>query len=572
MRTLDRSELISLASNVSTLERKIGADGPRTPEELHSWILKNFGIDIPQNSVCDDHDAPFDFIKACFFGETNGAVVVANRSGSKTHSVAILHVLFGKFKAGIELCTIGAIEIQAKRAYDHVKKLLQTLDDDSIASSTITETTWKNGSKLEVLPGTMAAVNGPHPQVNHFDEVDLADPKVFDESRNMSNSKKINGKLLKALDIITSTRKKGNGLMQSIVDEIQSAIKDNLTPPYDLFVWCIFETAEKMDNCRQAYPDLPDCDKCSCNTVVKGKWDDGSPRTLESVCKGRFARSEGWIIHDDVVKTFTKVSRDVWEAQQECLKPSKQGLVLDTFDIGKHCIVDYVPSEYDGSFFVGVDFGGSVPHAVIFCQYLTKDVKAKRRDNSIFTIPAGSFVFFDEIYKANIGTAQLATLIRDRETSWRNKIGLGFSVERFADPAGKSARLDLLQAGLKTNWRGGRDVVEQIGLLKSLVDDDRLFVCSDTCPNWVDEADSWHYPEKHKHHVDNPEKPVKDFDHLMDAGRYIIANVAKLYDLTSSSSSLEFSYSPSGSGPSPNLPKSKVHSELRTSKYGVNYW
>lgn len=34
---------------------------------------------------------------------------------------------------------------------------------------------------LKILPGTEAAVSGPHPATIHFDEVELMDPEVFEE-------------------------------------------------------------------------------------------------------------------------------------------------------------------------------------------------------------------------------------------------------------------------------------------------------------------------------------------------------------------------------------------------------
>ena len=45
------------------------------------------------------------------------------------------------------------------------------------------ETVWKNASRVEVLPGTPQAVNGPHPQKAHADEIEQMDDSTWRESR-----------------------------------------------------------------------------------------------------------------------------------------------------------------------------------------------------------------------------------------------------------------------------------------------------------------------------------------------------------------------------------------------------
>jgi len=533
--TMTKKELQSLAKSLRALEKKTGNSKPKNPEELHKWIFDNTGVFVPKVKVCDDHCAPFDFISDVFFEKVTSVVVVGNRGGAKTFNVALLHVALAKFKAGIELCTIGAIEAQAKRAYDHVKTIISKIQNKNkgkseVKSGTISKTVWTNNSQLEVLAGTMNATNGPHPQVVHFDEVELADQQVFQESRNMSQGAILEGKYFNAVDVITSTRKRSSGPMQKLIDEINNAIKADVEPPYSLYMWCIKETAENMPNCQVANPFVDAKSQCDCDKVVKGFWEDGTNRTLKDICKGDFYKSQGWISHKDIVKLFRQSSKDTWEAQQECLKPSRSGLVYSMFNIKTHGIKSYLPDINNGRIYAGIDFGGTNPFGVVFIQELDYEIEAMSCDGNPVRMSEGSKVVFDEIYIANIGNSRLAELIAERENYWRS-VSPGFIVsDRFADPQGKAARIDLSRANppINTKWTTTRDVVEHLKYTKELFEDQKIFINSARCKMLLEEIESYHYPDKTNVLVDNPEKPVDDFDHALDAMRYCLVNMKSI--------------------------------------------
>src|SRR5690606_16179702 len=97
-----------------------------------------------------------------------------------------------------------------------------------------------------------------------------------------------------------------------------------------------------------------DGDSCPCGKVVKGKWENGKPRTLFDVCGGRFARSSGFVPLDDIINTFTKTSREVWEAQQECTRPSSEGMIVPQFNRQQHGIRRYDPNPQNGPIYLAV--------------------------------------------------------------------------------------------------------------------------------------------------------------------------------------------------------------------------
>lgn len=872
---MTKQELLELAKVTQVIEQRVVSGAPMTDDELHTWIKAELGINIPREAVCENHNSPFSFVADFFFERENSGIVVANRGGSKTFGVAILHYLNGKFKAGIEGFTFGATEAQSKRAYAHLKDLIRKKGDDEIESSLESMTRWKNGSSVEIVPGTIRAVNGPHPQVVHADEVELMDEDVFYESlpadtpvltpsgwvaighltldddvigadgkptkvtkimdlgrkrvysvnlsdgrcvrccgdhlwtvqtagyqrrfgvwrthstsyladqnlrygpsntpryflptvglvefadqetpvdpyllgvvlgdgsvngrvslvsedeeildlcearlpigmsisrrpaeltnavrgnvvgrvgrhnpvrtafvdlglhdvkaadkrvpcqylygspetrlavlrglmdtdgsysetsrvatfasiskglvedvahlvrslsgrailsekqfstewsqgtifvatislpngvnpflmsrkadkvrlrertimpsitsivpagvetvrcisvanedglfvtkdfivthnsRNMAQSKTVDGRFLRAQNIITSTRKRAAGLMQRLVDEVMDAELQGKEAPYRLYTWCIFETAQNVPNCQKANPDLPAGKRCPCDSIKRGKLEGGVDRTLADVCAGRLARSQGWIAFDDVIKLFLSNTPEMWEAQQECKKPSTSGMVVPSFTRERHCIKNFEVDPANGPIYEGIDFGGTNPHAVLFLQVLEHEIDVEMWGGGTRRLPQGAYIYFDEIYKAEISNNKLADLICDRESRWRQEAP-GFRVHsRFCDPQGKAARLDLRNhnPALPSVWHTTRDVREHLKLVNELFSTEMIVIDATRCLMMVEEIEAWHYPRSRSSAVDDPEIPVSDFDHAMSAMRYSIANVARL--------------------------------------------
>jgi hypothetical protein len=190
-------ELEQLLEAQQQLEEQLSEFGPQNDEELHEWLKFELGIDIPKVKVCEAHDAPFTFLADLYFERVEAALGVANRGGAKTFLVAVLHWLNSRFKPGCESCTFGAIEAQSFRAYAHLRNWIYDEDGNlkpTIVSSLMRDTTFKNGSKIEVLGSTPDAVNGPHPQKAHADEIELMRDDTFRESRNMTVSKTTQGR------------------------------------------------------------------------------------------------------------------------------------------------------------------------------------------------------------------------------------------------------------------------------------------------------------------------------------------------------------------------------------------
>lgn len=538
-------QLQELARSLAALKKTRSEKGPQNDEELHAWIKSNLKMDIPRVAVCEDHQSPFQFLSDIYFERVTSAIAMANRGGSKTMLSAVIHLLNSIYKPGCESLSVGAIEAQSQRAYDNLVKILKVhgqvdvaIDHPLVTTQIKRQTDFKNGSKVEIVPGTIAAVNGPHPQKVHGDEIELMDPSVFQESRNMSQSKFVtdsegNEIEIKAQDWLTSTRKRAHGPMQQIIDEVREAERNGFDPPFKLYTWCVFETARNVPNCQVSNPDLPEDQRCKCDKIVKGEWEDGSPRTFKSVCQGRLANSRGFLSLGDIHKKFQEASRDTWEAQQECSKPEVGGSVFKQFNRERFGVKWYDPDPAFGDIYMGVDFGGTNPHAVNWYQVLRVDVdvwgtQQSRSDRPQRRLTAGTRVCFDEIYMAEIGNIALAELVIAKENAWR-KIHPHFQVKRrFADVAAKAARLDWATkqpVSLPTQWYVTRDIKEHIKTCNAVLDERKFAVDLTRCPMFVKEAEDYHYPPKKPEMEYDPEIPVDDFNHCMSNFRYVMENL-----------------------------------------------
>lgn len=812
---MSEDELREMFDAEQQLEKRLAEAGPQDDDELHAWIKSELGYDIPRVAVCEDHQAPFDFIADLYFERETAALLMANRGAGKTHGVAILHWINSLWKPGIESVTFGAIETQSFAAYNHLKSWIYDENGDrrpEIINSMMRETNFRNGSKVSVLgstpechppneailtldgykaiseldsskdriasykrrnnyltwgsltgrrgtkeiahefevasrpyngdmiclstkegethvtpnhkvmisikpeirscwavylmrkdnwwrigktragkvvnrmneergdaiwilgifdnearalemeaiyqarygisgvcfapykhsnarinnPGLIHSalapessgraqklledfnmspvhpyatrndgltgrvltsgqgwiiqraanvvplagyfdlptapsdfatggrsevvpsrelasvsvykyngdvyslevyphhtyvangivvhnsVNSPHPQVAHADEIELMRDDTFKESRNMTQGAKLrDGRFVKPQDIMTSTRKGPNGRMQQLIDEIEQAQSKGLKPPRKLYSYCIFENAQQNKSCRVANPDLPEEQKCECNKYAKGEWDDGSTRTLEDVCGGKFYKSRGWQPFDNVVKQFIENDRETFEVQQLCAKPEMKFHYLPNFSEERYGIRNYKPHPELGPIFMGVDWGGTNPHAVSWYQVLKFDVEVEDYYRNPVLLKQGTIVCFDEIYIAEVSNEKLGQMVLHRETQYKRKFPMFRVEERFTDPAGKAARIAWKDMGLQTHWHITREFDEHIKQIKSLFEDDMFRVDVDRCPQLIREAKKWRRDERTGNQLDED-------NHQMSAMRYALVNINRV--------------------------------------------
>lgn len=555
---LSFDEKVSLAAKTRPVVEKRGenavANGaikhkfPETDDELWEWIKRETGYEIPRVAVCPDHCAPFDFIADGFFERKTALFQLGSREMGKTLGVSILHYCNSVLRPRCESITFGAIEDQAKRAYNHVLSFINTEiehPDGTIerrpkdivdGEPKRSETKFKNGSKVEIITGTRSGVNSPHGQKVHADEVDLMDEGkivengVWDESRNISSSKKLpDGTRIQAQDYGTSTRKSVHGRVQQILDEAESAVKAGLEPAWATYSSCIFEAAQEVPNCRSAPPaerearlrELGEdpCSLCDCDKIAKGEWAEDIPRTLDTVCKGKFFRSRGWMPHADVKRKFRLNTPAVWSAQMECRRPLADGLYLEGWVRERFSVVGWQPRPELGQIWTGTDWGGSAESAVLWSQGPLRVPVTVQGSMGLVIVPVGSYVVFDELLEANIGATKLGDKVVAKEIAWRRQIP-GFRVSgRFADMAGKQQRDDWREhtPSLRTSWYlPDRAFDSTVECLQDLVTDKHYWIDS-RCSRHIDDVESWRQKGGKEVHDASSHSPA--------ASRYMHKNV-----------------------------------------------
>jgi hypothetical protein len=561
-----QEEMLVLAGAVAAAETShtsFADDAPKTPDELWDYIRDTWHIEISRTQVCEDHDTPFDFFCAGFFEWFPNIFCIGPRGGGKSFDMALLHEMNSRFKPGCESITFGAVEEQSQKVYDDFKNIflnggLPEGETETAGEPKIQSTVFKNGSVVKCLPGTVAKVNGPHPPKPHSDEVDLMKAPVWKESRNLASDKVTpDGRRIKAQNYATSTMKYKNGrvdvIRQAFLAAKAKAIAkfgvgdkervDDLitkTAPFYLFIYCIFEIAQQVPNCRRApenaaMPEtytagLPEraC-KCDCHVIESGKWDDGEPRTLDQVCKGKLYRSRGHRTRSEIIQLFIQNDRLTWEAQQECREAESEGLYIKAFSRKRHGLSSFPLDPSNGPIFTGTDWGFTNPACVLWVQYLERAVPAMDYNGDPKIIPAKSRVVFAEIYIDKATATELGQKAIVREV----KLASGWSGgrvpirRRWADLQGAGDRKDWRKMGLPTAKYSTRSFEEHVKEVRGMFENDRAYVVVDKdeltgmgCPEYADEIEGWREEDG---------KEVQSANHAMAAGRYVFYGMHDIY-------------------------------------------
>jgi len=192
----------------------------------------------------------------------------------------------------------------------------------------------------------------------------------------------------------------------------------------------------------------------------------------------------------------------------------KAGLVYKEFDRSTHVIKLLQPKE-EWVKYVSIDPGQTNPTAVLFIGV--------DQDNNLF--------IYDEIYRENLKTSELANLIKAKQGNW-------FITAYIIDSAAKETANNLSEYGIYTipsvkiagastedHFRAGIERVRELLKIREN-GQPKLFVASH-CQNTIREFEtySWKDISEEKENLNKPERPEKAFDHCMDALRYFVQTI-----------------------------------------------
>jgi hypothetical protein len=195
---------------------------------------------------------------------------------------------------------------------------------------------------------------------------------------------------------------------------------------------------------------------------VDGEELEPEPRTLESVCQGRFARSRGYKGFDDIQTLFLENDRETWSAEQECAQPATEGAYIKSYSQARNGIRGYVPDPENGPIDQGIDWGSDDEHAVIWFQELTREVRVQSfKGGSVKVLPVGATVAFAESFKAGIGNTACPRCSRRRVRS-RDRASEGVDAHRSPWAGHRDARRRSPRRGV-VRCRSGRGFASSRG-------------------------------------------------------------------------------------------------------------
>lgn len=292
----------------------------KDPEGLQSFLLDTFGVRLPDEVIIEGNDTPLDAVAAALFDRFYIMLWLANRSGGKTMAYSILYTLYPFLHDDCEIAGAGAIEKQAKRGYGYFTRWLERIPAiaRTVVKSTLEKTQFRNKSFMQILVGTLAGMNSPHPQKTLLDEVELMDWAVLQEAFSMPQGKDD----IPATLVMASTRKFASGTMERLIDEaLERGIK--------VFKWSILEVIEPWP-----YDD-PALEKRIIDRFERLPADirEALP---EDVIERLKAKKSGYYKWEDFLAKTALIDDEVLAAQWFSLKPARTGLIYSKFENIQH--------------------------------------------------------------------------------------------------------------------------------------------------------------------------------------------------------------------------------------------
>jgi len=502
--------------------KAVPAVRPQTPNQLHQWLRRALGIEVPRIPLTPGSDAPFDYLCHSYFdgeqqedrhqasgtrhqqkqssntalpqpGDPTDAqclmpdalpqdpVVWACRGGGKTFYGAVATVLDLVFKPGIEIKILGGSLEQSQRMHEHLRRLFARPAIASLVKGRITDRRVRlhNGSRAEVLAQSETSVRGSRPQKIRCDEVELFDPKVWEAVQLVTRSKVCGGIPVRGTVEALSTMHRPHGFMARIVEEQARRV----------FRWGVVDVLERC-------PPMRPCGSCN----------------LFEECAGR-AKSEarGHITIDDALALKSRVGKESWEAEMLCRRPSRSDAVFPEFDRALH-VARFDPAP-EWRWVAGMDFGFRAPTVILWA--CVDDAGTVR----VIDERIESAVVMDAHINALLsGTGSAGT--RWPRPAW---VGADPAGNQRNDQTGRSNIALLTRAGLTV--RASRTPLE-IGLrtlrarLAPASGPPTLFI-HERCAALIQALESYHWRDGAL-----SDQPAKDGpDHAIDALRYLVTTL-----------------------------------------------
>ena len=213
---------------------------PLTKDELWWTVKVLWGVELPRESVCLDHQAPFDAFADAYFGNPfSWALWYGSRGTGKSYMLAIL-ALTKAVLLEIEVTILGGSMAQSQNVQEHVETLMHAPNAPTqmVEKAIQSKLEFAPGNTIEPLPASQKTVRGPHPHMTLLDEIDEMEKKVYDAAMGQALEKENSrGYTVREMVVASSTWQNPVGTFQEVIDD---AREKNMP----IFTWCWREVIE----------------------------------------------------------------------------------------------------------------------------------------------------------------------------------------------------------------------------------------------------------------------------------------------------------------------------------------
>lgn len=474
---------------------------PRALEEFINYVWLMYGSRVATNSVCPGHTAPGEMWWRIFNNEIGNCILVGSRGSGKTWGLAMVEHMEMDFNAD-DILHAGAIEAQSEKGYAYFQAMasLPHFRDLLVGQILRTGTKFKNGGNIQIVPGTVNQLNGPHTRILVLDELELFKRASLKEAVSIPMRRGDRPPVTR----MTSSRKYAHGPMEE-------RIKTHVADGNHLGIWCVLEVMEQCppDRHRQGKgcrgnpeANLPACPLME-DCLLPGMDEHGNKVYLDG--PGRAAKSNGHMNIDDVIAFKRSMDKNTWDSQWLSKKASTEGMLYPMFDPELHVLpagsYQWNPAK---PVYLGADQGFTNPSAFVFAQLYD----------------AETLVIFHELYGPGLTGEEWAVRIKALP------FFANISTHVVGDPAAAEWRASLNVHGIgiqpaDNDMEGG---VGRVRMLLAPAGRAPLLYFTEECVNTIDEMSRVHVPIPVGDR-DPKEKQASVDDHAPDAVRYLCVDI-----------------------------------------------
>jgi hypothetical protein len=483
---------------------------------------------------------------------SNGFISHNTLSVSLAQLLAVIH-------GQRDVVHVGAIQSQAKRAYEYIQKYLlgeqvktivapgKVTDDMRILKkSTMERTTLRIGGidcTIEIVPCTLKSVNGPHVSFVSVDEVDTISGenlKAYKDISGMLDSKR--GKA--PLRVNISTRKTRYGLMESQIATAEKTGKSvrrwtalefmqrcpderSGTEITDFYVSVDEGSAltniewEKLSDAKKKeYENISAYNKCNkCPLLPWCRGDAKNQKSVSPMLKP---------VNEIAAKVLSE-GPDWTSAQLFNLKPSVEGIIYKEFEERTHV------KNWNGMWEVltGKMFPGTCDHDTFIRKCHQMGLQSYVGMDFGWSNPSTVVVFFVDS-KENIYVVRADGITYRSHPEWihyvKNRYHQIYRSQLYhPDPADPGDLVEMRKAGLpanpnvdKGNISTGVQVIKK-WLRAPMTLEPKMFFAEETTKPIIKEFTLYHYKTSADGSV--TEDPDTEWDHYLDALRYAMQSL-----------------------------------------------